>query len=143
MGNCCAAKAGEGEVTLNIKGDHTIRHILDDTEVAGLKGSDKIILIIKLQSLARGFIARRKVQKVHGFTVTAGFRGTGLNVEANYANPVVQEIKRQLGEFNYNPKPTPDKGSVLKSRSMITLENGARYEGEWNEESNKREGMGY
>ncbi len=62
MGNCCAGKASDAEIAMGgIKGDNSIQHILDDREVAGLKGTDKIVLIVKLQALARGLITRRKV----------------------------------------------------------------------------------
>ena len=44
----------------------------------------------------------------------------------------MQEIKERLGSFNYEPIPSDD-GVRRKKRQLITLENGARYEGEWNE----------
>jgi hypothetical protein len=47
-----------------------------------------------------------------------------------------------LGSFNYDPQPSSD-GIKRKKRALVTLENGARYEGEWNEETNKRDGKGY
>lgn len=52
------------------------------------------------------------------------------------------EIKDQLGDFNYEPKPSED-GVKRKKKALITLENGARYEGEWNESTNKRDGRGH
>jgi len=66
MGNCCASSGPEAEVNIarstNRNKDYKPSHnILDDREVNGLTGSDKIILIIKIQSLARGNIARKKV----------------------------------------------------------------------------------
>mmetsp|Transcript_22718 Transcript_22718/g.21896 ORF Transcript_22718/g.21896 Transcript_22718/m.21896 type:complete len:119 (+) Transcript_22718:281-637(+) len=60
----------------------------------------------------------------------------------NYSNPKVQAIKEELGEFEYDTTPMND-GVRRKKRQLITLENGARYEGEWNEETNKRDGRGY
>ena len=54
----------------------------------------------------------------------------------------MQEIKEKLGPFNYEPGPSDD-GVKRKKRALITLENGARYEGEWNESTNKRDGRGY
>lgn len=50
MGNCCGGGANEGEINM-IKGGVTRsanEHILDARVVAGLKGTDKIILIIKI-----------------------------------------------------------------------------------------------
>ena len=63
-------------------------------------------------------------------------------MEANYSNPKVQEIKARLGSFNYNPVPKDD-GIKKEKRPLVTLENGARYEGEWNIATNKREGRGF
>ena len=60
----------------------------------------------------------------------------------NYSNPKVLSIKEELGEFNYDPAPSED-GVKRKRRQLITLENGAKYEGEWNEATNKRDGRGY
>lgn len=54
------------------------------------------------------------------------------NTPANYSNPKVQEIKERLGSFKYEPAPKED-GVNRRQRALITLENGARYEGEWNE----------
>ena len=49
MGNCCAGNANEGEVHM-MKGGHRLGAgaLLDEREVAGLRGSDKIILIVKI-----------------------------------------------------------------------------------------------
>ena len=66
----------------------------------------------------------------------------GVVDDPNYQNPKVLEIKDRLGSFNYEPSPADD-GVKRKKRALITLENGARYEGEWNELTNKRDGRGY
>lgn len=59
--------------------------------------------------------------------------------EPNYNNERVQNILARLGPFNYSPAPGHD--NVRRKRMpQLTLENGAKYEGEWNEESNKRDG---
>jgi hypothetical protein len=50
MGNCCGGGENQGEITMQ-KGGHATTaagNILDDRTVAGLKGNDKIILIIKI-----------------------------------------------------------------------------------------------
>ena len=82
------------------------------------------------------------MQKVHGFKASPGLLSGRDNIDPNYQNPTVLEIKKQLGQFNYEPAPSED-GVKRKKRALITLENGARYEGEWNEETNKRDGRGY
>lgn len=38
---------------------------------------------------------------------------------------------------------TSNDGVKRIKRALITLENGARYEGEWNEVTNQRDGKGY
>ena len=63
-------------------------------------------------------------------------------MDMNYSNPTVIKIKEELGEFKYEPLPKDD-GVKRKKRQLITLENGARYEGEWNDATNKRDGRGY
>jgi len=67
----------------------------------------------------------------------------GSAVEPNYSNPRVLEIKEKLGAFDYDTAAPKNDGVVRKKRALITLENGARYEGEWNEQTNKRDGRGY
>jgi len=53
MGNCCGGGANEGEVSITKGGKmdkfgNINSQILDDREVNGLKGSDKIYLIVKI-----------------------------------------------------------------------------------------------
>ncbi len=148
MGNCCGGVSADGEV--NMAGGKRgamsglgegMEHIFDDREILGLKGAEKINIIIRIQSLFRGKIARTRVQKIHGFTASPGLL-TKNTVDPNYDNQTVMEIKKHLGSFNYEPAPSDD-GVARKKRALITLENGARYEGEWNESSNKRDGRGY
>ena len=69
-------------------------------------------------------------------------RYDGVISEMNYSNPRVLAIKDQLGEFKYEPTPQPD-GVSRNKRNIQTLENGARYEGEWNLDNGKRDGRGY
>ena len=67
-----------------------------------------------------------------------------LNGETNYHNPRVKEIKDLLGPFDY-PYVSPhedDATTMRRNRPLFTLENGAMYEGEWNESTNKRDGKG-
>ena len=92
----------------------------------------------------RGHLTRRKIKERYGFQckTMASHTKFGTADEPNYANPKVQFIKEKLGPFNYNPAPSED-GVKRKTRPLITLENGARYEGEWNEVTNKREGKGH
>jgi hypothetical protein len=59
----------------------------------------------------------------------------------NYDNHVVQAIKERLGPYNYEPHPPRD-NVVRTKKGMVTLENGAKYEGEWDTQKNSRDGKG-
>jgi hypothetical protein len=50
MGNCCGGGQNDGEITMmrGVATKYGTEHILDDRMVAGLRGSDKIILVIKV-----------------------------------------------------------------------------------------------
>ena len=63
MGNCCSGTSNEGEVTIN-KGNTTKMNdiLFDDREILGLRGADKLALIVKVQALFKGAYARRKVK---------------------------------------------------------------------------------
>jgi hypothetical protein len=64
MGNCCAANSNEGEVKMQ-KGTNAKQLtalVLDDREILGMRGEEKIALIIKIQSLIRGSLARKRMR---------------------------------------------------------------------------------
>lgn len=77
MGNCCTS-TDEGGIHMRslkyapksykgtyIKGkDKVLDVILDDREVLGFKGEDKIILIARIQAITRSFIAKRRVNHI-------------------------------------------------------------------------------
>jgi IQ calmodulin-binding motif len=68
MGNCCSGNANEGEVTMMKGGSpHLNNDYFDDREILGLRGNEKIALIIKIQSMFRGRLARKRVQQRYGF----------------------------------------------------------------------------
>lgn len=68
MGNCCGGTPGEGEVNI-MRGssNKNMAGLFDEREVLGLRGQDKIALIVKIQAMFRGALARRRVRKIHGF----------------------------------------------------------------------------
>jgi hypothetical protein len=85
MGNCCAAGSEQGNVEVQ-KGGRRLKlnELFDDRQVAGYKGADKMILIIKIQALFRGSVARKKVRQRFGFqSKTMGGIRTGYS-EADY-----------------------------------------------------------
>ena len=56
--------------------------------------------------------------------------------QPNYQNQKVQEIRSNLGPFQYPNTPTENDGVQRKKLPQKTLENGDVYEGEWNEATN-------
>ena len=78
----------------------------------------------------RGCIDRKKVQRAYGFKSKNG-AGFGMSSTTNYDNPKVKEIKDKMPEFDYNPQPADD-GVAREERPKVSLENGARYQGQWN-----------
>ena len=145
MGNCCGGSSNEGEVSILRGGVASSQQLhsklFDDREILGLRGAEKIRLIVRIQSLFRGGLARRKVRQRYGLVTKALGGGYGMVAEPNYHNPKVQEIKERLGEFEYGSGVNDGVKRVRKG--MMVLENGAQYEGEWNEHTGKRDGRGY
>jgi len=71
MGNCCSGSNNDLDVNM-MRGisqppQKILEHILDDREVLGLRGEQKIRLIVKLQALLRGALTRKKIKQKHGF----------------------------------------------------------------------------
>ena len=106
MGSCCSGEANQGEVNIgsNLHGGfHSIPiknladDLFNDTEVLGLRGRDKIAIIIRIQALFRGVLTRRRVKQRHGFQAKtmAGLGGAfgQFDGQANDQNQKVQEIK--------------------------------------------------
>ena len=50
------------------------------------------------------------------------------------------QIRQTLEPFDFEPSPPPD-GVVRVQRNMMTLDNGAEYEGEW-DELGRKDGRG-
>ena len=74
--------------------------LFDDTEVLGLRGRDKIAIIIRIQAMFRGVLTRRRVKQRHGFQAkTMSGLAFGVIGQANYQNQRVQEIRESLGPF--------------------------------------------
>ncbi len=115
--------------------------LFDDREILGLRGRDKIALIIRIQALFRGMLTRRRIKQRYGF-VAKTMAGMGLYTGViNYDNERVQEIRANLGPFVY-PEVTTSDGVKRNKKPQITLQNGAKYEGEWNEATKQRDGKG-
>ena len=55
--------------------------------------------------------------------------------------PTVKDIRDKMGPFKYDKFSIRDKVKRIK-KDTVMLENGAWYDGEWNEETNVRDGKG-
>lgn len=63
MGNCCSGAANEGEITMGVPTNKNYHgDLFDDREVLGLRGRDKMQLVVKLQALFRGAVVRKQVK---------------------------------------------------------------------------------
>jgi len=51
-------------------------------------------------------------------------------LQDNYDNQKVQQIREELGEFDYDEETNPGQLPV-EYRPLVELENHARYDGEW------------
>ena len=104
--------------------------LFDDRVILGRKGTDKIQIIIKIQAMFRGALARKSVKQRHGF-VARTFAMLDRNQyqgDPNYNNLRVQEIKAMLGPFEYPSETTTqdqEQGAQRYSRPLQVLENGA------------------
>lgn len=64
MGNCCSGNANEGEFKMKHgpSFDRLQEQLFDNREVLGLRGKEKMKIIIKIQSVIRGTLARKRVE---------------------------------------------------------------------------------
>ena len=76
--------------------------MFNQKEVLGLRGEDKILIIIRLQAYIRGVLARKKVKIIYGYDVSNSRKNRDNGGVENYENPVVAKIKKRLGPFNYS-----------------------------------------
>jgi hypothetical protein len=88
--------------------------------------------LIKIQAHIRGFLARKKIKAMH-MNAGIGMGGYTYNpngeIELNYDNPQVQNIREELGDFVFD-QDMNNMGN-LEFKPMVQLDNHARYEGEW------------
>ena len=91
-----------------------------------MRDIDKLALVIKIQARWRGYLARKRlrIRGSEGMMNRPSYEGA-----ANYDNPEVQNIRQELGDFDYGSDDT--KLGQREDRPFITLENGAKYQGQW------------
>lgn len=112
--------------------------------------------IVKIQAVCRGHLARKQVKKI--IRQQAGYQqqsqqevaGSGLKISEEVMDQLKKEpfeptgkaaaLYEQLGPFELEEIIFQD--GELEQRDIVVLENGARYRGQWNINSNQREGFG-
>jgi hypothetical protein len=63
-----------------------------------LKDKQKQLFIVRIQSIIRGFIARRDVKILKKKKTTEGFNSGMLEInEEEYNNPVIMELLKKVG----------------------------------------------
>lgn len=153
MGNCCTAESQKEIVLTNMTAkkpkaftsfaagdDELLKQILDEREVAGYSGINKIILIERIQSVFRRKLAARRVSVIRNTKQLQNFSSNVNSHVAEYSNQEVNAILKNLGPFDYG---TPEGDGVRREKRPITLiDNKTKYEGEWNLLTNERDGMG-
>lgn len=61
-----------------------------------------------------------------------GIYGEDGEIQQDYDNPKVQQIRDELGEFDYEHEEANYNYDIqVEMRDMVELENHARYQGEW------------
>jgi len=78
-------------------------------------------------------MTRRAIKVKYGFEAkNAAFKSSpSSNVDLE-SRKFVMKIRDSLEPFSYEPSPPLD-GVIRTNRPLLTLDNGAEYEGEWNE----------
>ena len=54
-----------------------------------------------------------------------------VKVSASFSLMFVKEIRRELGDFDYDAHPNNNQNKKLEFIQMLEQENHARYEGQW------------
>ena len=101
---------------------------------------NEVASLIKIQSAVRSYLASKHVAQLGEIDPHFGFDREVIPVDNNYDNPQVKDLENRLGQFDYGQP--PQENNELEFRGMVTLENGAKYQGEWIKGTNIRQGKG-
>lgn len=113
---------------------------MNSIPIEGMSAADKMKLIVRIQAWVRGARTRIRVRQQYGFVTSFGNFGSAL--EPNYDNATVQNIRQSLKDYNYEENAPATDNEQREYRDVVTLENGARYEGEWSMAAGVRDGRG-
>ena len=89
MGNCCSADTVGTDGDIQTLTGH-------NTKIT----PQQLVMIIKVQARIRGLLARRRVKTIKMNAGMGGYQYDGEVVQ-DYDNQKVQEIRNELGEFDY------------------------------------------
>jgi hypothetical protein len=135
MGDTCSkcyGKESETEMTMQ-----------RNNKKVNFQNKNEVVALLKVQSAIRTYLSSKKVATLDKYNSDNGFHiqpqqeGQGEN---NYDNPQVKELEETLGRFDFGQP--PHESNSLEFRGMQTLENGAKYQGEWIKNSEIRQGKG-
>ena len=99
--------------------------------VNGLAGEDKIELVVEIQSHVRRIQASHRVSNIKACRELNEFATTIINNYPQHANEEVHNIIKRLGAFDFGDVPGEYANRSIKR--LVILENGSKYEGQWNE----------
>lgn len=127
--NCCKSDAtidAKSNVDMTPMGGHDLRNLKLNLR--------QVYLLKRIQARVRGMITRKQVNIMRNRDIGMGNAAFGANLNpdhggVDYENWRVNEIRQQLGPFNYlNSRPNTLRDD-LEDRPMEQLENHAKFEG--------------
>ena len=119
--------------------DEVLDAFLDSRPVMGLVYEEKIELVERLQCLVRGHIARKRVQNIKSLRALMELPRSIVQKHPDYCNPDVQELLRREPAFDYGTVTADGVKRVWRPMQTVGKD---RYEGQWNEKTGGRDGMG-
>lgn len=106
-------------------------------------------MVVKFQAHIRGYLARKKVGKMHGFKANMGLmnRRTDTEIGAEKLKAQrdrVKTLRDMLPPFKYglNIEEDNEIGVMKEKRQVVIMDDGSTFDGEWNIETNNRHGRG-
>ena len=131
---CCGANGDEKELN-----SQKLRAVRGETEYQDPEAAQNAA-VVTIQRYMRGQITRRIMRDQYGFVAKTHMLPhatyTSNDAQVMEARRLVMQIRNQLEPFEYEPYPPPDGVNRVK-RPLVTLDNGAEYEGEWDEMARK------
>jgi len=93
--------------------------------------SREIWIVVRIQCAFRMWLAKRRVQHLRNELYNPGMMHMHNGAGDDYENINVQDMRAQLGPFNYDDYAYEKTLGQREIRQMVLLENGAQYEGQW------------